>query len=397
MLKIRYSVIRVKILVLASRFPFPLEKGDKLRLYHQIRELSQKHEIVLCALSECTVQDIDYQAVKPFCSRIFILPLSKFTVVKNIIFNVLKGILLPFQVAYFYDKNIKKQINDIIDSEKPDHIYTQLARMAEYARHKKLPKTLDFMDAFSKGAERRAISSNNWVRPFWQLEARKMAEYEASIALDFDRLTIISEQDRDTLVLNNKTCVKIVPNGVDINYFKKTLPPQYPTPTEHFDIAFIGNLGYYPNVEAAKYLVKRIFPLVLKELPNVKILLSGARPTHEILNLRSKNVTVKGWIEDIREAYNQATILAAPLFNGSGQQNKILEAMAMEVPCVTTSLVNQAILAVENEEILVANNEIQFAESIILLLKNTEFRHKISKNARILVKNKYSWKVGIED
>jgi polysaccharide biosynthesis protein PslH len=378
----------VKLLVLTSRFPYPLEKGDKLRIFHQIRELSSNHEIVLCTLAEDVVQEADYQEVKSFCTRIHIIPLSQSTVVKNTIFNTFKGIPLPFQVSYFYDKKIKKQIAEIIKAEQPDHIYTQLARMAEYAKEVNIPKTLDYMDAFSIGAERRAESSNWLTRWFWKIEARKMAKYEAQIGDKFNNLTIISEQDRDTLLFNQKNDIHIVPNGVELDFFKKgdnTLPPQY-------DIAFIGNLGYYPNVEAAKYLVQRILPLLLKEIPSIKILIAGARPTSEVWDLASANVTVKGWVDDIRESYEATQLLVAPLFHGSGQQNKILEAMAMEIPCVTTQLVNSAILATQDSEISIANTEEEFAQKIVFLLKRPDFRGKMSKNGRLFVEKRYSWK-----
>lgn len=396
----------VKLLVLTSRFPYPLEKGDKLRIFHQIRELSRYHEIVLCSLAEQEVQDIDYQEVKQYCSKIFILYLNKKTVVFNILNNLLKHPFnrigarnLPFQVAYFFNKNIKKQITQITDGEKPDHIYCQLARMAEYVRHLNLPKTLDYMDAFSMGAARRAESSYWLTKPFWKIEARKMAEYEAQLANNFDNLTIISTQDREVLDFTEKNKIQVVQNGVDTDYFKKNDTAQH---TPQYHIAFVGNLGYYPNVEAAKYLVHQILPLLLTQMPDIKILIAGARPTTEMQNLSNKNVTVKGWLKDIRTAYSDAQIFVAPLFHGSGQQNKILEAMAMGLPCVTTSLVNNAILAKPNEEILIVDipydvttNRVQqeaiFAEKIINLLQNIDHQEFISKNARLFVEKKYSW------
>ncbi len=381
----------VKLLVLTSRFPYPLEKGDKLRIFHQIRELSSHHEIVLCTLAEDEVQDIDYQEVKPFCTNIHIIPLSKSTVVKNTIFNTLKGIALPFQVSYFYDKNAKKQIADIIKTEQPDHIYTQLARMAEYVRDINIPKTLDYMDAFSLGAERRADSSNWLTRWFWRIEAHKMAKYEAQIGRNFDNLTIISEQDREALLINQKNEIHIIPNGVDLDFFKKE-ENTIVEPSPQYNVAFIGNLGYYPNVEAAKYLVHRILPLILNDFPNIKILIAGARPTSEVWDLAGPHITVKGWVEDIRESYEATQLLVAPLFHGSGQQNKILEAMSMEIPCVTTQLVNSAILATPDSEISIANTKEEFAQKIVFLLKNPDFRDKMSKNGRLFVEKKYSWK-----
>ena len=387
----------MKILVLTSRFPYPLEKGDKLRIFHQIRELSRFHEIVLCSLAEKPVQDIDYEEVKQYCSKIFIINCHTTSIVKNIISNLFSlpaGVSstkkIPFQVAYFFDNHIKKIIHKIITAEKPDHVYCQLARMAEFVKDIHIAKTLDYMDAFSMGAARRADSSHWLTKPFWKIEARKMAEYEAELAHDFNNLTIISTQDREVLDFTERNKIQVVPNGVDIHYFKKNnaaLPPKY-------HIAFVGNLGYYPNVEAAKYLVHQILPLLLTHIPDIKILIAGARPTAEVQNLSNENVTVKGWLKDIRTAYSDAQIFVAPLYHGSGQQNKILEAMAMGLPCITTSLVNNAILAKPNEEILTiepVDTEGVWIEKIINLLQNIDNQEFISKNVRLFVEKEYSW------
>ncbi len=391
----------MKILVLTSRFPYPLEKGDKLRIFHQIRELSRYHKIVLCSLAEKPVQDVDYQEVKQYCSKIFIINCNTTSIVKNIIgnlFSLPKGVQsnkkMPFQVAYFFDNNIKKLIHKIIDAEKPDHIYCQLARMAEFVRDISIPKTLDYMDAFSVGAARRAESSNGLTKPFWRLEARRMAIYEANLAGSFDNLTVISEQDRNLLSFENNNKIHVVPNGVDTDFFiNDTIlsPPQY----KAFQIAFVGNMGYYPNVEAAKFLVRRILPLLKKNIPDIQILIAGARPTAEVKNLAAKNVTVQGWLPDIREAYVNAQLFVAPLFHGSGQQNKILEAMAMGLTCVTTSLVNNAILATPDKEIVLADTPQEFANKILVLLTETEksslIDKNLRKNARLFVEKNYSW------
>ena len=147
----------MKILVLTSRFPYPLEKGDKLRIYYQMRELHRAgHEVLLVSLTEEKVRTVDYQQVKAFCDKIFVFKITRFSVFVHAFFNILRGIQRPFQVAYFYDFTIKNFINRIIESEQPDHIHCHLARMSAYVEHKTLPKTLDFMDAFGAGTQRRA-------------------------------------------------------------------------------------------------------------------------------------------------------------------------------------------------------------------------------------------------
>ena len=431
----------VKILVLTSRFPFPLEKGDKLRIYNQMRELVRAgHEVVLIALAETPVSDVFLQTLKPFCSRVYALKLTKIAVLGNILRNILRGPRLPFQAAYFFNSNINRRIQSIISDEKPDHVYCHLVRMSEYIKNENLPKTLDFMDAFGAGTERRAAISPLFLRSLWRFEAQLMLNYEKNIAPHFSNLTIISEQDRARLPISAKA-ITVVGNGVDIDFFnlinynkklalinleliknKKLIKNetiivndkqllkhdklllkhdklinQNPNLNKQHDICFVGNLGYYSNIEAVRFLIKNIFPLLKKERPDIKILLAGARPTAEIQGFANENITVIGWLDDIRDAYAQSRILVAPLMHGIGQQNKILEAMAMGVPVVSTSRVNNAIGATPETEILVADTEGSFAEQIFKLLQDIDLQILMSKNGRAFVEERYSWEGATRD
>jgi polysaccharide biosynthesis protein PslH len=381
---------------MTSRFPYPLEKGDKLRIFHQIRVLASQHNVVLCALCEEAVNETDFQQVKQYCSNIYLFPLSKTTIFFNFFANILRG--LPFSVSYFFNKKIQNKILKIVEHEQPQHIYCQLIRTAEYFKHTPYIKTLDYMDAFSIGMARRAESEFFLLKPLYYVEAFLLKKYETKVASFFNHKTIISQQDKDLLGISE---LKIVPNGVDLEFFRvpsfaegepKTQNSKSKTQNPKlYNIAFVGNMGYYPNVQAAKFLVKNILPLLKKEIPNVKILIAGARPTAEVLALANENVTIKSWMPDIREAYAQAEIFVAPIFHGSGQQNKILEAMATGVPCVTTSLVNNAISATLETEILVADTEGVFKEQILSVLQSPNFQLLMKNNARNFVEKNYSW------
>ncbi|NJN78053.1 MAG: glycosyltransferase [Saprospiraceae bacterium] len=224
------------------------------------------------------------------------------------------------------------------------------------------------------------------MQPILKREAKKLAEYENSVFSDFDFHTIISEQDRDFLQTPDNKRIKVVPNGVDTSFFKPM-----PEIEKIHDIAFIGNMGYVPNVEGSRYLVQVILPKLIAKYPNIKILIAGARPTALVQSFSSKNVTVTGWVEDIRIAYASAKLFVAPLFLGSGQQNKILEAMSMEVPCVTTTLVNNAIGAITKTEIILADDIHAFIEKIEYLLDNPAEAKQIGKAGKEFIKNNYSW------
>ncbi len=375
---------KTTLMVLTARFPYPLEKGDKLRIFHQIKTLSKRYNIILCALTNEQIPIPDYQELKKYCVRIYTFHRSIFRIGKNVIRAFFKG--LPLQIGYFFDQSIQTQIAAIIQKEKPDHIYCQLIRMAEYVRQLNVPKTIDYMDTFSIGAKRWAEHANPLLKPILNREVRKLIAYENNIFNDFDFHTIISEQDRDFLQTPDNKRIKIVPNGVDTSFFQPMIEIE-----KIHDIAFIGNMGYVPNVEGARYLVQVILPILLKKYPNIKILIAGARPTALVQSLASKNVTVTGWVEDIRIAYASANIFVAPLFLGSGQQNKILEAMSMGVPCITTTLVNNAVGAKADKAIILADNEVEFVQKINHLLDNPMKMKAIGTAGLDFVKNNYSW------
>ena len=374
----------MKIAVVTSRFPYPLEKGDKLRLYFQIKYLSQHHEIILISLGEEPVSEASLQHIQSFCKSVHLFPIQK----NKARINAIKAFFqtTPLEVGYFFNKKIKTQIEEIIHAEKPDHIYCQLIRMSEYVRQLPYPKTLDYMDAFSLGMNRRAENSSWLLRYLFKKDALRIADYEAEVFSNFQNHTIISLQDRNHLSFLQKEKIHVLPNGVDTDFFK----PQSQI-EQKYDLAFIGNMGYYPNVQAAIFLGKKILPKLLSKNKNLQLLIAGARPDVTVKNLASQNITISGWVEDIRTAYASSKIFIAPIFHGRGQQNKILEAMAMGIPCITSDQVNKAIGAIPEKSILIANDVESCQEQISLLLENESLREELSKKGLHFIQKNFSW------
>lgn len=375
----------MKLLVLSSRFPYPIEKGDKLRIYHQIRELATQHDITLIALSDQPVSESQLVEMRQYCREIHVFRLSKI----RIIIRLLGSLFLkkPFQQAYFFRPKIARQVRKIILGTQPDMIYCQLLRMAAYCQDIPFAKTLDYMDALSLGMKRRAAHSPFWLKPIFRREARLLKKYEQKLLQEFDHHTIISASDGKEIAPAS-SAITTIPNGVDVNFFspKENAKPNY-------DLVFVGNMGYFPNVEASRFLVKKIIPLLPE---GTSLLLAGARPDPQVKALAGNNIHISGWVDDIRDAYADGKIFVAPLFTGSGQQNKILEAMAMGIPCITTSLVNQAIGARPDQEILIADNAETFAQQIMRLQSQSELRNQLGEAGRKWVQEKYSWKGSVE-
>jgi len=366
-----------KLVILSSRFPYPLEKGDKLRLFHQIKYLQKHFDIYLFSIVESNLLQGSAREVTKYCKGFKYYKISRPRQAIGLALNLFSK--LPYQVRYFYDKKIKEQIETEIELLKPDLIYCQLVRMGPYTTHLNYPMVIDYMDAFSLIMKRRYQNAESFYRRwFYKLEARRLKKYENKIQSRFSKKTIISKQDKQAL--HSVSDLTVISNGVDINYYQ---PKEI---AKSYDILFAGNMGYAPNVAGVKYLVNKIL-----NGEKYSLLIAGARPIEEVSQLGNEYVKVSGWIEDIREAYHQSTIFVAPLFQGAGQQNKILQAMSMGIPCITTPIVNDAIGATDGLEVLVAEDVDSFKSKINLLLKDENLRNKISLNARAFVEKQFSW------
>ena len=272
-------------------------------------------------------------------------------------------------------------IQGLVQQNQIDKSYFQLIRTACYAEQLKTHNYLDYMDTLSTGVFRQAKHQKGIKKWFYLLEAKRLAKYEQSVFSLFKKKFIISNQDRELFQFKEKSQIEISPNGVSPIFLEEI---QQKT---NADIVFAGNMAYPPNVEAAKYIVNEILPLS----GNVKSIIAGANPTNDIQSLASDHVHISGWVEDIRTAYKSASIFVAPLFIGTGLQNKLLEAMALGIPCVTTSLCNNALKAKSGEEILIANSPQEFADCIQQLLTDEQLRSRIIHNAKAFILQNYNW------
>jgi glycosyltransferase involved in cell wall biosynthesis len=326
----------VKILMLASRFPWPLEKGDKLRVFHMMKALSEAHEVVLVALSDAPVSETDLDQIRSLHITPHVIPLQWWRRVLRMAWAIFSS--RPFQVHWFYQSKAARDIRKIIAKEQPDRIICQMIRMSEYVKEMhEFPRTLDYMDALSAGMRRRA--QHHWGPYRWVLamEGRRLAQYEAAVFNYFDGVTIISDADRNLIAHPERKDIQIIPNGVDAALFSEPIAPLALPPhvTEDATILlFTGNMAYPPNVRAAIRLATEILPR-LTDL-NLHLVIAGASPVAQVRSLAADNVTVTGWLEDIRSAYQAGDLFVAPLDIGTGLQNKILEAMASGLPCITT-------------------------------------------------------------
>ena len=375
----------MEIIFITSRFPYPINKGDKLRAYYQIIELAKSNNIHLISLSDKDVKDYELSQLRDYCSSIHVFKLKNL----KIIFNLFRSFFnnKPFQVNYFYSYKIQKKINQIIKNVQPDHIFCQLIRTALYLKNQhQFPSTIDYMDALSNGIKKRIPLSNLWMKPILKIEYDRLRNFENLAYEFFDNHVIISDSDRNNIPhLNNKK-INIIPNGIDSKLFQSKEITQ-----KKYDLVFIGNLSYAPNIEAALYISKTIVPELVQDYPNIKVLIAGSNPVNKINKLANKHIDIEGWVEDIKTAYCSGRIFFAPMSIGTGLQNKLLEAMSLEIPCITSKLANNSLKATHNKNVLIGNNSDEYIMHIKNCLENKELRNQLALEGRKYVIENFNW------
>ena len=380
------SDTKEQLLVILSRFPFPLDKGDKLRAFHQIKELSKTYRISLVALSSHPVTNESLNQLQPFCKQIEVVRLTTWSKLYNLTKCFLSN--QPFQVGYFYRQKGEKKIKQLIQSNDFKHIYCQLIRTAEYVKNiHHIPKTIDYMDALSMGIKRRIDEQPFYAKWLFRMEAKRLVVYERNVFDYFENKTIISEQDRKLIMHPEASKITCISNGIDASFFEEV------EHTGTYDFVFVGNMNYPPNIKA----VHSISDSILPYFKGSKLLISGATPHSSVVHLakNNNNIDITGWVDDIRLSYVSGQLFVAPMHIGTGMQNKLLEAMALGIPCITTPLASNAIEAVHGEHIMVASTDKEFITCIEQLRSNHDLAKEIGRNASKFVHEKYSWEKSV--
>lgn len=387
----------MKILFLTRNVPNPYS-GGAIRPYHLIRNLSERFDHEICLVSQkgrerkSAMKEMKKHVTKiiepPPLEKIKgIIPSS----MKNLVRRDIKGkigskngILYPSLCNH---KNIQKRVDKIIQTEQIDTVYSD-STMAGYVGGGEMPKLIEPLDVeysafFSRFLSEEEISQK--LRWFWKcLESFYKEMY---VYRKFDFCVVVSEEDRK-LAQRFLPNVKLIPNGVDIEYFQPTrLEENYPS------LCYVGVLNTWKNVRSILYFVEKVFPIIREEMPEICLYIVGKDPHPKVRNLSNhRSIKVTGFVEDLRPYLSKASVFVYPGKWGTGIKNKILEAMAMAKPVVTTPTGAYGIESEEGKNMLIRKDPIGFAEAVIELLQNENKRSKIGERARRTVVKHHSWK-----
>ena len=388
----------MKILFLSLRCPYPPHRGDRIRSYNFIKQLSKQHAITLVYFAESETDIESAKHLEPFCERVEWVRFHRSFAYLNTGVHCLSR--HPLQLHYWYAPQMQRKINQLLAQEQFELIHAHLFRMGQYVTEVQGPaKVLDLCDSLALNLKRRAeLESHPWLakikldctpkRFLVKLEEKRVQRYEVDIMKAFDCGTVVARFDRDYLLKQDDGLnLSIVPMGVDLGYFQAE-----PVETSAPVLLFTGTMNYFPNADAATYFCDEIFPRIRERHPKVCFYVVGNRPSEPVKRLAAQEgVVVTGYVPDVRPYFQKASVFVAPLRAGSGIQTKNLEAMAMGVPVVTTSVGAMGLEADIGKELLVADTPEDFAEQVMYLLDNEDLRKTFSQSARTRVETNYSW------
>lgn len=379
----------LNLVVVAPRFPFPLDKGDRLTIFHLLEFFARRHLVSLVCFLEEGQDPAWAEKVAPFCARVEMVPLRK----SRAYFNCATGLWgrTPLQIHYYRDAAMRAAVGRVIDDLQPDLLYAHTIRMGQYIEpYRTYPRVLAMQIAMTLNYQRLAEHADNWAsKLFFTTEYRKVRAFEAEYARQFDRVLLISQHDLDAIEqkrpLDN---VFFSPHGVDFDYFA----PDESVAKEPDSLILTGNMNYAPNVDAVTYFCAEILPLVRQQVPAVKVNIVGADPAPKVLALAQEpGVQVTGRVPDLRPYMNRAQVALAPLRIGAGLQNKVLEGMAMGLPMVITSVANEGIQAKAPDHLLIGDTAEAFAACVVTLLQDADQRRRLGAAARTFIQQQWSW------
>jgi len=374
-----------KILVLYSRIPYPLIGGDRIRIYNTAKTLSRNYEVDLVCISEGRIESEYVERLKEVFNEVTYFSYHPL----RFKWNALKGLFLkkPLQVSYYYFKEIQRWINEKYRGY--DLIFCNHIRTVEYVKDIAHAKIVDLHDAISMNYAKAKLNTAGWWKIIYLMENKKLLPYEIKTIHKFDKSFIVSDTDRDYLIQQGANEKKIVTISVAV---KEGVVNRISQVKEKDELVFLGKMDYLPNEDAVIYFAKSVFPMLKKEKGKLKFIIVGARPTKRVLKLgRIKGIEITGFVEDPYKYLEASKIFVAPIRFGAGIQNKILEAMALRKPVVTTSCGAEGINGKDGEHFLVADNPEDMAEKILDLLENEKKRRAIGERAKALIEKEYTW------
>lgn len=387
---------KLRLLYLCHRAPYPPDKGDKIRAFHEIRALSKRHRIHLLTLADSEVPDLS--PLESLCDRVEVFPIQRSRAYVRAAMGILSP--RPLTLSFFDSAELRQRAEELARVERFDLVVVYSSSMAPYAEpftRAGVPAVLDMVDVDSAKWGQYARFAALPMRPVYALELRRLREYERSLADRFEKIVLATGNEARLLKeLAPGARAATVPNGVDLDFFRPLDLPRTPHPT----LVFTGQMDYFANVDGMVHFARNVMPRLRERFPELELLIVGRSPARAVRALDElPGVHVTGAVGDVRPFLARAWAFVAPLRIAQGVQNKVLEAMAMNLPVVCTDKVFAGLSEGgfrHGRDLLSASTDQAMEDCLATLIEDAPARQHLAECARRRLVVSYRWTSSME-
>ncbi len=383
------------ILFISHRFPYPPDRGEKIRTWYFLEHLARTNRVFLGCLSD-DARDLPYRPqVEAICADMGCFSIDRRWQKLRALTRIRPGRSL--MLDYYDNGPLRRWIDATVARERIDLVYTVSTAMVPYALRTKLPvqsQLLDMVDVDSEKWAEYARRTRGPARLVWAREARTLHAYERQAVAATARTLLVTEAERRRFIdmaPESRERVLSLENGVDLETFTRPEPPgPSPYPDTGPWLTLVGNMDYWPNADAAIWFAREVLPALRQRAVPPRLAVVGARPGPDVLALASlPGVLVTGRVPDVRPFLTHAAVVLAPLRIARGVQNKVLEGMAMARPLVASPQAFEGIRATPGRDLLVADGADAMGEAVAAVLDG--HYPDLGQAARRVVEDSYSW------
>ncbi len=380
----------MKILHLMPYCPVPPVFGGALRTYHLLRNMTSRHDVTAVTFGTEADRKRMVEVFGPGLRKVVMV--EKDWLRQHHRLGQIAATLTGQSSFRFisHQREIQRAIDRVLEWDRFDIIQTEFPMMGSFKLESDAARIVDEHNVEYENFRRMYVNSRSLLRKaHYYLESVKMYREEIDSCRRQDALFVTSLRDKEILDADLPGVPKyVIPNGVDMEYFRRDDAP----PDPH-SIVFSGMMGYVPNYDGMMYFLDSIFPRILRDLPDTRIMIVGMQPPKELRARASDRVVITGFVDDVRPYLSRASLYVVPLRMGSGTRLKILEAMSMRVPIVTTSIGCEGIAVTHGESLFIEDDPACFAERAIQILRDGELRRRLVSKGYELVRTRYDWSI----
>jgi polysaccharide biosynthesis protein PslH len=383
-----------EILFLPHRFPYPPDRGDKIRSWHILKGLAQLAPVHLATFVEDERDFSHIDTVKSLCASVYAEPRSR-TKAEAMALALATG--KPASVAAFGSHKLQAKVDTLLNERSISCIFAFSGQMAQFVpiKRENVRFVMDFVDVDSAKFHTYADQTSGISAFANKFEGNRLAAFEKAVADRADLSLFVSEAEAALFRSHTHLSpmrVQALDNGIDLDRYDPSLTFDRPEPSDRPMIVFTGQMDYRPNIDAVTAFAKETMPIILQSIPNAVFAIVGRAPTDHVLALASQpGVIVTGEVADTRAWLAHAAVVVAPLKLARGVQNKVLEAMAMRKAVVASSAAAEGIRVTPGQGIIVADQPEDEAREVIALIHNVNRADLIAAAARQCIADGYSW------